>query len=53
MRSNAEFSGYGNDRALMAAGKLLGIPILDHTIVTRDSRRWYSMYERGTLPSAV
>jgi DNA repair protein RadC len=36
---------------LMAAGKLLGIPVLDHIIVTRDSRRWYSMHERGTLPS--
>jgi DNA repair protein RadC len=38
---------------LIAAGKLLGIPVLDHVIVTRDSRRWYSMYERGTLPSVV
>jgi DNA repair protein RadC len=36
---------------LMAAGKLLGIPVLDHIIVTRDSRRWYSMHERGTLPT--
>jgi DNA repair protein RadC len=38
---------------LMAAGKLLGIPVLDHIIVTRDSRRWYSMYERGTLPNGA
>ena len=38
---------------LMAAGKLLGIPVLDHIIVTRDSRRWYSMHERGTLPSVL
>jgi hypothetical protein len=35
---------------LMAAGKLLGIPVLDHFIVTRDSRRWYSIHERGTPP---
>jgi DNA repair protein RadC len=36
---------------LMAAGKLLGIPVVDHIIVTRDSRRWHSMLTRGTLPS--
>ena len=35
---------------LMAAGKLLGIPVLDHIIVTRDSRRWHSMASRGTFP---
>ena len=35
---------------LMAAGKVLGIPVLDHIIVTRDSRRWHSMATRGTLP---
>jgi DNA repair protein RadC len=35
---------------LMAAGKLLGIPVVDHIIVTRDSRRWHSMSSRGTLP---
>jgi len=35
---------------LMAAGKLLGIPVVDHIIVTRDSRRWHSMLSRGTLP---
>ncbi len=35
---------------LMAAGKLLGIPILDHIIVTREPRRWHSMATRGTLP---
>jgi hypothetical protein len=34
----------------MAAGKLLGIPVLERIIVKRDSRRWYSMHERGTLP---
>jgi DNA repair protein RadC len=36
---------------LMAAGKLLGIPVLDHIIVTRDSRRFHSMLTRGTLPA--
>jgi DNA repair protein RadC len=38
---------------LMKAGKVLGIPILDHVIVTRDSRRWHSMVTRGTLPVEV
>ena len=37
---------------LMAAGKLLGIPVLDHIIVTRDSRISLSMASRGTLPAA-
>jgi DNA repair protein RadC len=36
---------------LMAAGRVLGIPILDHVIVTRDSRCWHSMHARGTLPA--
>jgi DNA repair protein RadC len=36
---------------LMAAGRLLGIPVVDHLIVTRDSRRWHSMLTRGTLPA--
>jgi DNA repair protein RadC len=35
---------------LMAAGKLLGIPVVDHIIVTRDSRRFHSMMSHGTLP---
>jgi DNA repair protein RadC len=35
---------------LMAAGRLLGIPIVDHIIVTRDSRCCHSMLSRGTLP---
>jgi len=35
---------------LMRAGKVLGLPVLDHIIVTRDSRRWHSMQMRGTLP---
>ena len=38
---------------LMAAGRVLGIPVLDHIIVTCDCRRWYSMHERGTLPSVA
>jgi DNA repair protein RadC len=36
--------------AMMKAGLILGIPILDHVIVTRDSHRWHSMLDRGTLP---
>jgi DNA repair protein RadC len=36
---------------LMKAGKLLGIPVLDHIIVTRDCRRMHSMASRGTLPA--
>ena len=36
--------------ALMAAGKLLGIPVVDHIIVTRHQHRWHSMVTRGTLP---
>jgi RadC-like JAB domain len=35
----------------MEAGKVLGIAILDHIIVTRDSRRWHSMLSSGTLPA--
>lgn len=35
---------------LMTAGRLLGIPVVDHIIVTRDSRCWHSMLSRGTLP---
>jgi DNA repair protein RadC len=38
-------------RALMAAGRVLGIPVVDHIIVTRDSRRWLSMFQHGTLPA--
>ena len=36
---------------LMRAAKILCVPILDHVIVTRDARRYHSMFERGTLPS--
>ena len=35
---------------LMAAGRILGIEVVDHMIVTRDSRRWHSMLSSGTLP---
>jgi DNA repair protein RadC len=35
---------------LIAAGRVLGIPVLDHIIVTRDSRHWHSMFTRGTFP---
>jgi DNA repair protein RadC len=35
---------------LMRAGRILGIPVVDHVIVTRDSRCWYSMHAHGTLP---
>jgi DNA repair protein RadC len=36
---------------LMAAGRVLGIQIVDHVIVTRDSWRFHSMMMRGTLPT--
>jgi len=35
---------------LMAAGEMLGLPILDHVIVTSNPHRWHSMLSRGTLP---
>jgi DNA repair protein RadC len=35
---------------LIAAGRILGIEVVDHIIVTRDSRRWHSMLSSGTLP---
>jgi DNA repair protein RadC len=38
---------------LMAAGRILGIPVVDHIIVTRDSRRQHSMLSRGTLPAGA
>jgi hypothetical protein len=37
---------------LMTAGKVLGIPVVDHVIVTREPGRWHSMATRGTLPRA-
>jgi len=35
---------------LIAAGRILGIEVVDHIIVTRDSRRWHSMLSSGTFP---
>jgi DNA repair protein RadC len=35
---------------LLSAGKLLGLPILDHVIVTAARSRWHSMLSSGTLP---
>jgi hypothetical protein len=35
----------------MLAGKILCIPVLDHLIVTRNTHRYHSMFERGTLPT--
>jgi DNA repair protein RadC len=36
---------------LMRAAKIVGVPVLDHVIVTRDERCFHSMFERGTLPT--
>jgi DNA repair protein RadC len=36
---------------LVQAGKIIGIEVFDHIIVTRDPREWYSMTARGTLPA--
>jgi DNA repair protein RadC len=38
-------------RQIMRAAKILSVPVLDHVIVTRDPRRYHSMFEQGTLPS--
>ena len=35
---------------LMTVGNTVGIPVLDHVIVTRDPRRYHAMLARGTLP---
>ena len=35
---------------LIAAGKVLGIPVVDHVIVTPDVGRFHSMHACGTLP---
>ena len=34
---------------IMRAAEILTIPVVDHVIVTRDSARYHSMLERGTL----
>jgi DNA repair protein RadC len=36
---------------LMRAAQIVGVPVLDHVIVTRDERCFHSMFERGTLPA--
>ena len=36
---------------LVEAGKVLGIPVVDHVIVTRDCLRHYSMASHGELES--
>jgi len=38
--------------AIIRAAAVVGVPVVDHVIVTRDERRYHSMYERGTLPRA-
>jgi DNA repair protein RadC len=35
----------------MRAANIIGIPILDHVIVTRDEFAYYSMFSQGTLPN--
>jgi DNA repair protein RadC len=35
---------------IMRACDVLGIPVLDHVIVTRDPGRYHSMVDSGTLP---
>lgn len=35
---------------LLSASSILGLPILDHIIVTADRTRWHSMLSSGTLP---
>jgi DNA repair protein RadC len=36
--------------AIMRAAKIVGIPLVDHVIVTRHVLRYHSMLDRGTLP---
>jgi DNA repair protein RadC len=36
--------------SIMRASKVLGIPVVDHVIVTRDPSRYHSMLDFGTLP---
>jgi len=36
--------------AIARAAKTVGIPVLDHVIVTRQAGRYHSMLDRGTLP---
>jgi hypothetical protein len=34
----------------MRAGEVIGVPVVDHVIVTRNANVYQSMFERGTLP---
>jgi DNA repair protein RadC len=36
--------------ALMRAGDIIGVPVVDHVIVTREADVYHSMFDRGTLP---
>jgi DNA repair protein RadC len=36
--------------SLMRVGKVVGVPVIDHVIVTADPARYHSMFDRGTLP---
>lgn len=38
--------------AIMRAAKIVGIPVVDHVIVTRNPGRYHSMEAGGTLPRA-
>lgn len=40
-------------RHLVAVGQVVGIPVVDHVIVTRDPRRYHSMQLAGTMPASV
>ena len=37
--------------SLMRSASIIGIPVLDHVIVTRYPGRFHAMLERGTLPA--
>lgn len=36
---------------IMRAANIIGIPVLDHVIVTRDEFVYYSMFRQGSLPN--
>ncbi len=36
---------------IMRAANIIGIPVLDHVIVTRAEFAYYSMFNQGTLPN--
>jgi len=41
---------YEATASLMRIASIVGIPLIDHVIVTRDPHRYHAMLERGTLP---